>query len=292
MNRSLESIKITRPRWIIFLFFIITGILFNFMMILTIYSHKLSTGLIFFIMINSIIYFWIFSLPSARKRKDQCFILFNELLSVHMYRKKCLYLYQMQGFSKFRWYVLYWIGPLWMVASLFISFSMNSQEISFWIVVMGLLGWCIFFKLQVRRECRWCYEAGPIHIKFINKIIIIIFIWYAIVWYVPHTYEDSWPEFLQTISTVVFPITQSCFSSLWLFLCLGQRGKRDVLGNPLRETEGDGRFDQSSPYSAISPSERKKIFMVGRSMDSILIIMLLGFLLYLVYWVCSRNVGT
>lgn len=72
--------------------------------------------------------------PLRKPQRLQWFYLHMNIIKMHDYRRKCLHLYQMQGFPKWRWYALHWVGPLWMIASMFTFACINSQK--------GAWGYC------------------------------------------------------------------------------------------------------------------------------------------------------
>lgn len=288
MKKSMERTKAPKLRWLMVPLFLITGIFFQIIMIVPICmgdwfpNEMIVPTLIFVVPLFGILVQKI-DPPPKGKKKYRWLDLLDRLLQMQSYRKKCRHLYQMQGFSKFRWYALHWIGPLWMVASLFLFFHMDPQNRPFWILSAGFVGWCVFFRLQIGREYRWCSEAGPIDLNFINKEIITICSLYVIFLYFFHTFGTNWSK-IQTISTVMVTIIQPHFSSYWLHLCMGQRRMEYIFGSSLQETDRYGEVGKPLLLPPISSSERKKILMIGKFINAILIIISLFFIYnYLIY---------
>lgn len=147
MGRLLESIEVPKPRWWMVLFFFNIGMLFHVIMMVPIcVCNWFPRYLIVLILMCTVLFLYMFThgsfFPFGRKK---WLYLSNELLLMQVYRERCRYLYQMQVFLKFRWYALQWVGPLWMVASLFIFFYvMVPQEKFFWILSSGTCGLVCF----------------------------------------------------------------------------------------------------------------------------------------------------
>ncbi|WP_149453790.1 hypothetical protein [Pasteuria penetrans] len=138
-----------------------------------------------------------------------------------------------------------------MLLSIFIFMHMSIQERSLWVLVVGMAGWCGFLRLQIRRECRWCLQAGPIDLDFINTRILQSLILYTIALYVFHTYGNRVSVRVQVISVISFFFLYTSISvfSKWLHLCLGQRKtpQKMTFWGLLWEENSYGSFGETPP---------------------------------------------
>ncbi|WP_149453806.1 hypothetical protein [Pasteuria penetrans] len=201
-------------------------------------------------------------MPLQKGQKYRWHDLYNQLLRMQIYRQECRRLYQMQGFSKWRWYSLLCAGPLWMLLFVLIFMRMNIQERSFWVLVVGIVGWGVFLRLQIRRECWWCLQAGSIDLGFINARILQSLILYTIALYVFHTYGNGMPGGAQAVSMIflVYFYTSISVFSKWLHLCLGQRRtpQKMTFWGLLWEENSYGSFGDPPPGSSPSSSVSSK----------------------------------
>ncbi|WP_223127934.1 hypothetical protein [Pasteuria penetrans] len=122
---------------------------------------------------------------------------------------------------------------------------------------MGVVGWCVSLRWQVKRECRWCSQEGPIDRKFINIRILHLLVLYVLPLHLFSILREDWhPRFQECyLAYLVFQSAFSVFPAC-LHLQLGQRipPQKNFPLWDLWDYYGD--FGSESIH--YSPSERKK----------------------------------
>lgn len=269
METSVQGNQTPHPnskRWIIPSFFMI-GLIFHVLMVLPtgMYGGFFHFATILTLALAPFLFYLFFKavlFPMHPRLEYQWYDSYRGLLQMHTYRRTCLHLYQIQGFSKWGWYVLYFSGPLWMVVSLFVFISMGPQRQSLWILLVGMVGWCLLFLWQIRRERRWCSEAGTIDLRSLYGRILQFLIWNTGSLYFFYTYVNRWEEKLQGISIVILVLIHTCLFPNWFHLCLGQRKtyyKRTFFGSLLGIC-GYGNFSKRTPSPpVVSIPERENV---------------------------------
>lgn len=232
--------------------------------------------------------------PRQQELEHQWYDSYRKLLEMQAYRQTCLRLYQVQGFSKWRWYIPHFVGPLGMIASTLVFVCMEPQRGALWILLAGVVGWCISFRWQIRRECRWCSEAGSIDLHFLYGRIFQLLIWYTIALYIFHTYGNGWEKEIQRVSIGILVLVHTCLSPNWIHLCLGQRratSQKTFCGFLLEASCWYGNFGELSPSApALSPSEKRRVQKDALLWDWVLPIVssCILFTLYLVYIIVTE----
>lgn len=138
------------------------------------------------------------------------------------YRKTCYRLAKQRGIAGWRWYAVPWMGVLFFLLSIGVSFGIDLLPVG---LVVGMILWCAVFKWQTLREERWCAESGEIDRNFVHRRIsqflffypIPLLLFYGWVHFsvVDHSKDYFAIVFISYYSVSVFPS--------WLQLLLGQR---------------------------------------------------------------------
>lgn len=284
---------IRNSKWVVFSSFVIAGLFFQILMMFPIHLYSwFSAGMTFHVLSFSVLYLC-FSIRSTIMplREGQTYRwhdLYNQLLRMQTYRQECRRLYQMQGFSKWRWYFLFCAGPLWMLLFILIFMRVNIQEGSFWVLVVGMAGWCGLFRLQIRRECRWCLQAGSIDLRFVNTRILQVLTLYTIALYVFHTYGNRVPVGVQAISMIPFVFFYTSVFVLWMHLCLGQRktSQKMTFWDLLLREEPYGSFGELLPvpsFPSLSVSQKRWSALFRVLFISIVIVLYISLIYYYYY---------
>lgn len=275
--------------------FLITGMAYHVLMVFPIYMYSwfvdpMSLGMLAPVAAVFSFYVSIYATvsPLCKPQRLQWCFLHRNILKMQSYRQECLRLYQMQGFTKWRWYALHWIGPLWLIASVFTFACISSRKGAFWVLLVGIVGWCIFFRLQIQRERRWCLKAGPIDLAFVYGRMLQLLVWYIPTLYVFHTYGNEWGMKLQKYFFIVlflFLMIHACLAPNWFHLCFGQRKAtvRYSFWGSLLETNGYGNFRGLSSIPVTASAFEKKQALIDILLFHFIVIFAFSCLVFLLY---------
>ncbi|WP_149453060.1 hypothetical protein [Pasteuria penetrans] len=239
MDKFNENLKYPPHRvWSSVFVFVFLGIFFHMMMLVHAWSVIWGKSDFVYLLIYTLGFsiLFLFSLLQAGgssrtlwEEKGRWYYIRNQLFMVGSYRKKCFFIYKNRGFSSFRWYFIWNLGPAWFLTSLLLYYYLEPVWESNWLLTAGILGWCIFLKLQVMQERKWCSGAGRVDDNFINIRIFHFLILYLVPIHLFSIFGSYLPPYFQ--ASILILLISQCSNSIfpaWLHIYLGQRTTPDL----------------------------------------------------------------